>query len=274
MGLASATAQRRETLFNEVREQLLAEITEGRLSVGARLPSEPSLALELQISRPTLREVLRSLEADGVIRRVRGIGTFVSRTQPLVRTSLDLDVGVTEAVTAARAVLGIEVLGITMGLAPAWAAMALQLPADGRMLSVERVIRVEGIPAVHGLDVIPTSVTDRSAAAYDGGSIYRYLEQDCHVELAGGVAEVTAVAATPGLATALRIHRGTPLLRLDQVERSSVGRPVLCSREHYAPGVFSLMVRRPRQQRADLSAVGVDAARSRTDGPQRTWEDR
>jgi GntR family transcriptional regulator len=264
----SRPSQRRAPLFVEVRTRLLAEISEGRISVGDQLPSEPDLALLYQISRPTLREVLRSLEADGIVRRIHGVGTFIARHEPLVRTALDLDVGVTEAVAAAHATLGIEIVRVVTEPAPSWAASALELPSSGAVMSVERIIRVNGNPAVHGLDVIPVSITDAAAASYDGGSIYRYLEHDCQVHLVGGVAEVTAVGATPPLAKALGITRNSPLLRLDQVEKSVEGRPVLFSREHYAPGVFSLMVRRLRHQRADLTPGSPEGAAAGSPTPR------
>ena len=44
---------------------------------GERLPSEPQLAKKLGVSRATLREAMRSFEAQGMIRRRQGAGTFV-----------------------------------------------------------------------------------------------------------------------------------------------------------------------------------------------------
>jgi len=238
-----------------VRGRFLGEIAEGRLERGEQLPAEPDLAESFGVSRPTMREVLRSLEADGVVRRIHGVGTFITRAEPLVRTALDLDLGVTEAVSAAHATLGIEVVRVATERAQPWVAEALALPAGALVFSVERVIRANGIPAVHGLDMIPSAVLEgRGAAEYDGGSIYRFLEHSCGIHLVGGIAEVTAVVASRRLAAALGTSPASPLLRLDQVEESADGRPVLVSREHYAPGIFSLMVRRLRHQRADLTA--------------------
>ncbi len=255
MRSGSAATKRRTPLFNEVRDRLLAGIAGGHFALGDRLPSEPDLALSYGISRPTLREVLRSLEADGLVRRVHGVGTFINRSEPLVRTALDLDVGVTEAVAAAQATLGIEIVRIAIEPAPSWAAAAMELAQGSAVFSVERIIRANGTPAVHGLDMIPAAVLgDQAASSYDGGSVYRFLEHECQIHLVGGIAEVTAVAATPVLARYLSTSRNSPLLRLDQVEKAVDGRPVLFSREHYAPGVFSLMVRRLRHQRADLTA--------------------
>ena len=53
------------------------EITSGKLAVGTRLPSERQLAERLKVSRPVVREVLRSLEERGLIEVSPGRGAFV-----------------------------------------------------------------------------------------------------------------------------------------------------------------------------------------------------
>ncbi|MGH7487637.1 MAG: GntR family transcriptional regulator, partial [bacterium] len=79
---------------------------------GDRLPSEPDLAATYGVSRPTIREVLSSLESGGVVRRVHGVGTFVNAPQTKVSSAVDVDLGVTEAVAASRRRLGVQVLAI------------------------------------------------------------------------------------------------------------------------------------------------------------------
>jgi GntR family transcriptional regulator, transcriptional repressor for pyruvate dehydrogenase complex len=51
-----------------------AELSEGRLAVGGRLPAERSLAGQLQVSRTSVREAIRILEAMGVVRAGVGSG--------------------------------------------------------------------------------------------------------------------------------------------------------------------------------------------------------
>jgi GntR family transcriptional repressor for pyruvate dehydrogenase complex len=51
-----------------------AELSEGRLAVGGRLPAERSLAEQLQVSRTSVREAIRILEAMGVVRAGVGSG--------------------------------------------------------------------------------------------------------------------------------------------------------------------------------------------------------
>src|SRR5690242_18774488 len=96
----AARSRTRTPRFLEVRGEVLTYLAEGYQPT-ARLPSEHDLASAYGVSRPTIREVLRSLEGDGVVRRVNGVGTFVMQVPPTVSSRFDLDLGVTEAVAAA-----------------------------------------------------------------------------------------------------------------------------------------------------------------------------
>jgi GntR family transcriptional regulator len=238
----------RQPLFVEVRQQLVADL-EARYQPGDRLAAEPELATAYGVSRPTMREVLRTLESDGLVQRVHGVGTFVTRTETAVTSRFDLDLGVTEAVVAANKRLDIQILRIADDHADADVAERLEVPLGVPVLAVERVIRADDVPAAHALDVIPGAVLAAAGTArYDGGSVYRFLEERCGLELAGGIADVTAVNAGRGLARQLGVAPGAALLRMEQGERTAEERTVLFSREHYVPTVFNLSVRRVRRR--------------------------
>jgi GntR family transcriptional repressor for pyruvate dehydrogenase complex len=51
-----------------------ADLAAGRWAVGERLPGERALAEELEVSRPSVREALRVLEAMGIVRTAVGSG--------------------------------------------------------------------------------------------------------------------------------------------------------------------------------------------------------
>ena len=57
-------------------------IDRGTLGPGARLPPERDLALQVGVSRPTVRAGLRTLAALGVIRSRRGSGTYIAEGPP------------------------------------------------------------------------------------------------------------------------------------------------------------------------------------------------
>ena len=60
----------------ELRKELLARIRRGEFPEG-RLDSEPELCRRYGLSRSTVRRTLGELEAEGLLRRVRGKGTFL-----------------------------------------------------------------------------------------------------------------------------------------------------------------------------------------------------
>jgi GntR family transcriptional regulator, transcriptional repressor for pyruvate dehydrogenase complex len=65
----------------ELAEHLVRELSSGTLQEGDKLPSERELAGRLNVSRPVVREVLRSLEERGLIRVSPGRGAYVRRPQ-------------------------------------------------------------------------------------------------------------------------------------------------------------------------------------------------
>ncbi len=64
--------------FVRIKAYLLAEIEAGRLPPGARIPSENELARRFQVVRMTANRAVVDLARDGVLRRTKGLGTFVS----------------------------------------------------------------------------------------------------------------------------------------------------------------------------------------------------
>ena len=65
-------------LYLQIVDGLKREISEGRLEVGAPLPSFRRLAEDLLVSVITVKRAYEELERDGIIYRRQGLGTFVS----------------------------------------------------------------------------------------------------------------------------------------------------------------------------------------------------
>jgi DNA-binding GntR family transcriptional regulator len=216
---------------------------------GDQLPSEPALASAYGVSRATMREALQNLAGAGLVRRVHGVGTFVTSVSTRMESALDVDLGVTEAIRATNQRLGVQVLLASETPAPQEVGEALGLPPASRVLWIERAILANDVPAVAAVDAVPVAVAARSENPYEGGSVYRFLEVDCGVSLAGGSASVTAVGAERRVARVLNIEEGDPVLRIVQIERADDGTVVLYSEEHYVPNLFELTIRRTRRGR-------------------------
>ena len=69
-------------LYQQVKDHILDRIARGALGEGDPVPSENDLTRDLGVSRMTANRALRELTAEGVLRRVQGIGTFVAAAKP------------------------------------------------------------------------------------------------------------------------------------------------------------------------------------------------
>lgn len=74
-------------LYERIAGALRDQIEAGTLSPGDRLPTQQELSSTYGVSRNVVRLALDLLEAEGLIDRIQGGGSFVRRYQPLVRRS-------------------------------------------------------------------------------------------------------------------------------------------------------------------------------------------
>jgi DNA-binding FadR family transcriptional regulator len=66
-----------QRLYRQISEQLRTLILSGEFPPGSRLPAERDLALQLGVSRPSLREALIALEVQGYIQVHMGSGIYI-----------------------------------------------------------------------------------------------------------------------------------------------------------------------------------------------------
>lgn len=173
-------AQPRPTKTGMVRSHLEALI--GDAAPHTRLPTERDLALELDVSRPTVRQALANLEADGLVYRVQGAGTFVADhriTKTIELTSFSEDMRSRGLVPGSRTIVA-EISDAGPRIGP-----ALGLSPATPVIHLERVRTADGSPVCHEDVWLPGP---REAAILDevsDGSLYAALERrGIHVDRA------------------------------------------------------------------------------------------
>lgn len=72
---------RAKKIYEQVADQIRTLIESGELQPGDKLPALKELALELGVSRATVREAFSSLQGMGLIELRHGEGTFVKRVE-------------------------------------------------------------------------------------------------------------------------------------------------------------------------------------------------
>lgn len=149
-----ATGLARPRLREGITEQLVEWIHTGTWRPGSRTLTETQLAESLGVSRPTLREALRTLEEDSYLRRVRGSGTFVTH-RPHPKNNPELNFGVSELIRSMGMRPGTESPKVFDGKPTVDEIRLLELSPDTPVVVVERVRTADGTPVVFSRDVRP-----------------------------------------------------------------------------------------------------------------------
>ena len=87
-------ADRRVPNYQRIADVLMARIGSGEFPPGSRLPTEPQLKAEYDVSSTTVRNAVKALAAAGIVETRHGAGTFVIERKLLTinaTTTEDLD---------------------------------------------------------------------------------------------------------------------------------------------------------------------------------------
>jgi DNA-binding FadR family transcriptional regulator len=129
-----------QNLPRQIADQIRAAITDGTLSADDRLPTEEELARRFNVSRPTIREALKRLAAQNLIRSRRGPtgGTFINRPD-----ILELGEGLG---SATRLLVGLdslsldEIIQCRHELEQLCAGLAARMRSDDDIAALERAL--------------------------------------------------------------------------------------------------------------------------------------
>ena len=72
-----------EPRYAAIKHHLIDAVRDGRLRPGDRLPSEADLVEQFGVSRMTANRALRELQAEGMVRRRAGVGSFIAEPVPI-----------------------------------------------------------------------------------------------------------------------------------------------------------------------------------------------
>lgn len=219
-------------LHQQISTRLREEITSGALEPHARLPSEQELGTRFDVSRVTVRRALQTLEADGLIYRRQGLGSFVcDRRVPhgLVRLT-DFQQDLQRAGLEASS----EVLHRALVACPPEVAEALGLEAGDRVLRLDRLRLGDGEPLALDRTWLPPyygQLLEGHDLARD--TIYGLLEREYGIPVLSGRYRITARPAECELAQDLRIPEGEALLVIERTSRTVGDRTVYFQRRYY-----------------------------------------
>lgn len=227
----------RKPRYLELADDLRTQVLGGSLAIEG-FPTESVLCARYGVSRFTVREALRTLQSEGLIQRKRGSGTVIQPAgarggalhQPLSN--------VAEILQYARDSSFVFVRDGVDGPLPKAIVDEIAVPVEGRWA------RFRGLRSRAG-ETGPIALTDayihpelvRFANAIDtsADTIFRQLEKLAGVRIAHITQDIQAVAASAGIATALKVARRSAVLRILRCYVDDTGRIIEISASHH-PG--------------------------------------
>lgn len=150
------SAQTQQSKVRAQLEQLLRSA-----QPGSRLPSEPVLAKQFEVSRTTIREVMGQLEAEGFVTRRQGRGTYVNR-QPLIENeNLLYFVDFPTLIEKEGYSASVQQLGFLVHPAGAFFAERFQVGPEEKIITRQCVYRADDQFCVLAEDCFPAGlITD------------------------------------------------------------------------------------------------------------------
>jgi DNA-binding FadR family transcriptional regulator len=138
-----------QRLYRQIAEQLRTLIAAGEFAEGDRLPAERDLAVQLGVSRPSVREALIALEVEGWVEVRTGSGVYVLSRSGNAGTAAKVQIpanewGPLELIRARRVVEG-EVAAMA-----AAQARRKDKEAMGQAIQAMRADADRGVPPVTG----------------------------------------------------------------------------------------------------------------------------
>jgi DNA-binding GntR family transcriptional regulator len=228
-----------EQIADDLRKRILAA------EFGDTLPSQERLCQLLDVSRSTIREAVRMLELEGLIRAQQGRPTVVQTSGPHFDPGLEELSSTSGLLAAAGSVVGTASLTVS----------EVDNTPDGpysevpsaRLLKIERVRTADGVPVVHSTDVVAWGAGDKAqleAELREGSLVKWLLARDRRVAYAR--TSLSAKTATAGEAADLGVVKGAALMILDECGFDPNNQVVYCSRDLYRPEIVRFhVIRKP-----------------------------
>jgi len=214
------------SFHSQISDFFRRKIVSGDWPSNYRLHTEPELALELGVSRGTLRRALTTLIAEGLLRRVPGKGTFVTSTliEPAIAQKLS-----TLSEDFANQGINFSTTVLEQGLmeAPRPVAQLLDVAPGQRLLRLSRLRATpQGAVALLFNFVRTDLAPGLETIDFEENSLFGVLENNYQLKIGSGRRTFTAVGASNEVARLLNVEAGFPLQYLEQVTYLADGRPV------------------------------------------------
>ncbi len=208
-------------LWAQLQSDLKRRLDAGEFDL--RFPTDHELVDEYGVSRHTVREAIRHLNTAGILRRERGRGTVVNRTE--FEQPLGALYSLFESVESSGATQRSEVLALREDVSPAVAAQ-LGLAPDAPLVYLERVRFAGDEPLALDRAWLPAALARPLLTSdFAHAALYDELERRCDTRPDAGWERIAPVVPNAEERAQIALPRGRAAFFLERLSTSN-GVPV------------------------------------------------
>lgn len=229
-------------LYAQIKTLLREEILR-QYEPGKPFYSDEELAEHFGVNRLTVRQAVKELVDEGLLYRVRGVGTFI--TGKKVEGEPVYQQGFIRHWTHQGRSVTVEVRVLEPRPCPETVCTKLGLPSGSRVLYLERLRLVERAPAVLDYIYMPLDLAPHvTAEDFKQESLPSLLRRAGRKVTKANV-EIEAVLARPPETDGLLIQPGEPLLLRRIALLAESGKPVTYGESYHRAALFKYSVQVP-----------------------------
>lgn len=222
-------------LYVQVQELIRSKILDEAMGNGAMLPSEQQLALDLEVSRITVKRALDDLAQAGWVKRIQGKGTIVDleRASPL-HGSLQ---GFRAKTIASGRTPGSRVLSVNKRESTEQLRQLFNLPDSSTegFYAFRRMMTVDEQPAIALTVTVREYIGEELLKMdLDNASFYELYGQVAGSPVERNEVRMVPIVATPKIAEVLAARVGSPHVRYQGMSYLRNDEPV-----EYSVGIFA-----------------------------------
>lgn len=225
--------------YFQIQQEIRGRIAGGDYPAGGRLPTEGEFATEFQVSRQSIRTAMQALVNDGVISRIAGKGTFVTRPagNDDSWTIQSLDDLISFSFIGARELISHERVAAK---AHKDAARELQAgPGDSLLFIKTRRLATSGPYAIARVYMPYDLGKLLSREELSSKPVVQLLEERCRIPATRTRQIASAIAADEEISKYLDTKPGTPLLLLKRTYFSADNLPIEYAENFYRPDRYN-----------------------------------
>lgn len=208
-------------LWAQLEVALKSRLDAGEFS--ERFPTDSELVSEYGVSRHTVREAIRHLNRTGILRRERGRGTVVNRSE--FEQPLGALYSLYGSIESSGAEQRSEVL-VLESTTDAVVAERLERPPHARLLLLERIRFADDEPLAIDRAWLPLEITEPLLESdFEHTALYDELERKCHVRPESGWERIAPLLPSPDERRILQMRTGEAAFFLERLSYAG-GQPI------------------------------------------------